>query len=95
MTTSVSIILLFLPFAPPHSFSYFKFSLPEDPRKSSHGAQDFHAGSGMACALRCDRDNCCDEAIFDKASKKCSLHHKRYRYSKDSEEEKENEKSMI
>ena len=96
MTICISIILLFFAccsYPKQHSSSYFKFSFLKDPLGGSLGVQGFRAGSELACALRCDRDNRCNEAIFDMASKKCSLHHKRDKCSRDPDVDEENEKS--
>ncbi|XP_066018965.1 uncharacterized protein [Pocillopora verrucosa] len=96
MTICISIILLFFAccsYPKQHSSSYFKYSFLKDPLGGSLGVQGFRAGSELACALRCDRDNRCNEAIFDMASKKCSLHHKRDKCSRDPDVDEENEKS--
>lgn len=98
LTICISIILLFFAccsYPKQHSSSYFKYSFLKDPLGGSLGVQGFRAGSELACALRCDRDNRCNEAIFDMASKKCSLHHKRDKCSRDSDVDEENEKSRF
>lgn len=82
-TSQTSVFFACCSYPKQHSSSYFKFSFLKDPLGGSLGVQGFRAGSELACALRCDRDNRCNEAIFDMTSKKCSLHHKRDKCSRD------------
>ena len=75
--------------------SYFIFSFQKHPRKGFHSIGEFHAGTELACALRCSRDDTCEGAIFHNALKKCALCQKKGKCSRGSDVDEKEEKSRI
>ncbi|KAL9980371.1 hypothetical protein ACROYT_G008947 [Oculina patagonica] len=54
--------------------SYFKFSNLKRLHKDSDSIAEYKADSELNCALRCNTRGNCDEATFNRESKKCSLY---------------------
>lgn len=75
--------------------SYFIFSFQKHPREGFHSIGEFHAGTELACALRCSRDDTCEGAIFHNALKKCALYQKKGKCSRGSDVDEKEEKSRI
>ena len=75
--------------------SYFTFSNLKQPREGSQGIGELHADTEVACALRCNRNENCDNAIFHIALRKCSLYEKKDKCSRDPDVEENDEMSRI
>lgn len=56
--------------------SYFTFSVPRGSHEESEAISEFKTQTELACALRCSAKGNCDEATFNRDSKKCSLYQK-------------------
>ena len=56
--------------------SYFTFSVPRGSHEESEVISEFKTQTELACALRCSAKGNCDEATFNRDSKKCSLYQK-------------------
>lgn len=54
--------------------SYFTYSFLKTPREDSGRISDFSSATELECASRCSAKLNCDEAIFYRDSKKCSLY---------------------
>ncbi|KAL9980370.1 hypothetical protein ACROYT_G008946 [Oculina patagonica] len=54
--------------------SFFKFSYLKRPHVDSDSIAEYKADSELNCALRCNTRGNCDEATFNRESKKCSLY---------------------
>lgn len=89
-TISITIILLSCAWRchpQERSSSYFTFSSLKELKECSHGIGKFPAESELACALRCDRDNSCSEALFHRASNRCSMYQKKEKCFSDTKED--------
>ena len=56
--------------------SHFTFSFPKRSQEESEAISEFKTKTELACALRCSAKGNCDEATFNRDSKKCSLYQK-------------------
>ena len=56
--------------------SYFTFSFPKRLHADSEPISESKAETELTCALRCSTKGNCDEATFNRDSKKCSLYQK-------------------
>ena len=75
--------------------SYFLFSSQKHPRGGFHSIGEFPAGTELACALRCSRDDTCEGAIFHNALKKCALYQKKGKCCRGSNEDEKEKKTKI
>ena len=76
--------------------SYFTFSpYLKQSSEQFDSIAEFKADTELTCALRCSTKHNCDEAIFNRDSKKCSLYQKKDKGSIDSHAGKDNTRSRI
>ena len=99
MATTIRIAFILLTFGccchlNEHLSSYFTFSYQDKPQ-DSRAIAEFQADTELACALRCNRKKNCDEAVFRRAFKKCSLYQKKEKGSNGPNERENNKRSGI